>query len=111
MPERLEIAINALQDEDGADKMLRWLQEQINETWEGRAEISQTLETAPGPQILPILRLLPRTNCGRCGQNTCAVFAALMTEGAKGPEDCPLLDVVENRKVLMDYLARFHLLP
>jgi ArsR family metal-binding transcriptional regulator len=90
--------------------MLRWLQEQINETWEKRAEISQTLETAPRPQILPILRLLPRTNCGRCGQNTCTVFAALMTEGAKGPEDCPLLDV-ENRKVLMDYLARFHLLP
>ena len=34
-----EIAVNALKDEEEADKILEWLKREINEAWEKRTEI------------------------------------------------------------------------
>ena len=34
-----KIAVNALKDEDEADRILEWLKREINETWDNRAEI------------------------------------------------------------------------
>lgn len=52
------------------------------------------------------LMLLPKTNCKECGQPTCMVFAARMTEGVKGPEGCPSLGV-ENKLRLAEYMRQF----
>ena len=84
-----EIAVNALKDEEEADKILQWLQREINEVWEKRSEITPRYEGTPKPGILEILKLLPKTNCRECGEPTCMVFATKMAEGAKGTEDCP----------------------
>jgi ArsR family metal-binding transcriptional regulator len=100
------IAINALKDEDEADKILEWLRQEINETWENRSRIQPSFEALSKPQILEVLKLLPRTNCRRCGQPTCMVFAMLAAEGANGPEDCPALQD-PHRTSLGEYLARF----
>jgi ArsR family metal-binding transcriptional regulator len=101
-----EIAVNALQDEREADKVLTWLQQQINETWERRDEILPSFESLPRPRIIEVLKLLPKTNCKKCGQPTCMVFATLVAEGAKVPEDCPALDE-PNRGKMVSYLAEF----
>jgi ArsR family metal-binding transcriptional regulator len=103
-----KIAVNALRDEEEADKILEWLQREINEAWEKRAETTPSTESAPKPVLLEILKLLPRTNCGQCGEATCMVFAARTAEGVKGPEDCPPLGNQEGAK-LRDYLSRFRL--
>lgn len=100
------IAINALEDEDEADRVLEWLKREINQTWEKRKEITPSYESAPRPQIIEILKLLPKTNCRDCGQPTCMVFAAQVAEGGKGAEDCPALDE-QKRKDLSEYLSRF----
>ena len=102
-----EIAINALQDEGEADKILEWLKGEINQAWEKRAEITPSTEGAPKPQVLEILKLLPRTNCRQCGEPTCMVFAARAAEGVKGASDCPPL-APEARQPLDDYLSRFN---
>lgn len=101
------IAINALQDADEAEKILRWLQREINDAWEKRAEITPCFQAAPRPQVMAILRLLPKTNCQQCGQPTCIVFASMAAEGGKGAEDCPALSP-ETREQLAAYLSRFH---
>jgi ArsR family metal-binding transcriptional regulator len=101
-----KIAINALKDEADADKVLEWLQVQINETWEKRSEIVPTHGVLPRPQPIEVLKLLPKTNCADCGQPTCMVFAFLVTQGAKGPEDCRLLDD-QHRRILQEYLSLF----
>jgi ArsR family metal-binding transcriptional regulator len=101
-----QIAVNALRDEEEADKILEWLKREINEAWEKRAEIEPSYESAPKPKLLEILKLLPKTNCGLCGEPTCMVFAARTAEGVKGPEDCPPL-TGEGRAGLQDYLSRF----
>ena len=73
-----EIAVNALKDEEEAEKILQWLQREINEAWQKRDEIKPSYEGAPKPKILEILKLLPKTNCRECGQTTCMVFATLV---------------------------------
>jgi ArsR family metal-binding transcriptional regulator len=101
-----EIAINALEDEGEAERILEWLVKEINETWERRGGIQPTTTNAPRPKILEILRRLPRTNCKECGQPTCTVFATLLADGAKEPGDCPRLGQ-EAKGDLEGYLARF----
>jgi ArsR family metal-binding transcriptional regulator len=103
-----KIAVNALKDEAEADKILNWLKNQINETWERRHEIEPLYENAPRPKVIEILKLLPKTNCKECGQPTCMVFAAMATEGVKGADDCPPL-TDENREKLLAYLSNFKL--
>ena len=103
-----QIAINALKDEEEADKILKWLMQEINETWEKREQIKPSFQGISKPQVLEILKLLPRNNCRQCGQATCMVFSLLMAEGAKGPEDCPGLNNSYKVK-LKQYLEQFFL--
>jgi ArsR family metal-binding transcriptional regulator len=101
-----EIAVNALKDEVEADNILEWLKQEINETWVKRDTIEPSLETPAEPRIFDILKLLPKTNCGECGQPTCMVFASLAAQGVKGADDCPPLDA-QNTQKLQAYLEQF----
>jgi len=101
-----KIAINALKDEEEATKIIEWLKGEINSAWKNRAEIEPSYESAPSPRVFEILKLLPKTNCRECGQATCMVFASMMAEGAKCPEDCPPLHD-SNSKKLSTYMSRY----
>jgi len=101
-----EIAINALKDEEEADRILEWMKNEINQAWKDREGITPCYAGRAKPKLLEILRLLPRTNCGKCGRPTCMAFAALVVEGGRGQEHCPEL-IEENRLKLSDYLGRF----
>ena len=92
------IAVNALKDEEEADKILEWLKREINEAWENRDSIEPSVENAPRPKLIEILRLLPGTNCRECGRPTCMVFAVHAADGIKGADDCPPLGHGEERK-------------
>ena len=101
------IAVNALKDEAEADRILNWMKEEINAAWEQRDQITPSHKSAPRPQIMPILKLLPqKAGCSACGQPSCLVFAKLAAEGVKGPDDCPPL--AEDKKMaLAEYLSGF----
>jgi ArsR family metal-binding transcriptional regulator len=101
-----QIAVNALRDEEEADKILEWLKREINNAWEKRKEITPKVETDPRPQPMEILKHLPRTNCRACGENTCMVFALRLCEEAKGLKDCPALSEDATR-ALEGYLHDF----
>lgn len=101
-----KIAINALRDEDEADKILTWLQREINAAWKNRNGIEPSYEGAPKPKLIEILKLLPRTNCKECGEPTCMVFAARMAEGVKGTGDCPPMDAGKKQR-LEEYMGQF----
>jgi ArsR family metal-binding transcriptional regulator len=105
-----KIAINALKDEEEAYKILRWLTQEINDTWEKREQIRPSFQGISKPQVLEILKRLPRNNCRRCGQATCMVFSLLVADGVKGPKDCPGLSNPSRTK-LQDYLRQFSLEP
>lgn len=102
-----KIAINALQDEEQARKIVEWLKREINDAWERRDQIVPSFQGMPRPQLIEILKLLPKTNCRQCSEPTCMVFAARVAEGAKGVEACPPL-TGEKRQALEAYLGRFN---
>jgi ArsR family metal-binding transcriptional regulator len=102
-----KIAVNALQDEEQAEKIIAWLQREINSTWEQRAEIEPSVEGARQPALIEVLKLLPKTNCKECKEPTCMVFAVRVIEGIKDHTDCPPLQG-EKQKALAHYLSQFH---
>jgi len=80
----MEIPVNALRDEEEADRILEWLKGEINTTWEKRSQIKPSFDTPAKPKILEILKLLPKTNCRECGQPTCMVFASQVAPRDRG---------------------------
>jgi ArsR family metal-binding transcriptional regulator len=101
-----EIAVNALKDEQEADRILQWLQTEINQTWENHAAITPCYTGEVKPKLIEILRLLPKTNCKKCGQPTCMAFAVQVRDGGRGVDHCPEL-IEENLTKLSDYLDEF----
>ena len=101
-----EIAVNALKDEQEADLILKWLKTELNQAWQNHAAITPCYTGKIKPKLIEILRLLPKTNCKKCGQPTCMVFAAQVMEGGRGAENCPELNN-ENRTKLSGYLEGF----
>ena len=101
-----EFAINALKDEQEADRIMEWLKTEINEAWENRATITPCYTGKIKPKLMEILRLLPKTNCKKCGQPTCMVFATQLMEGGRSVEQCPELNK-DNREKLAIYLDGF----
>lgn len=86
------IAVNALKDEDEARKIVEWMVREINAAWENRDTIEPLYEGTPKPNIVDIIKQLPRTNCRQCGYPTCMVFATHVAEGAKDLSNCPQLN-------------------
>jgi ArsR family metal-binding transcriptional regulator len=102
-----KIMINALKDEAEARKIVAWLQREINTAWEQRDTITPAYEGLPRPNVMAILKHLPRTNCRACGEPTCMVFAVRMAEGVKAVADCPSISG-SARKELDDYIQNFN---
>lgn len=103
-----KIAINALKDEEEADKILTWLQNEINAAWENRNNIEPSYESAGQPKIIDILKHLPKTNCGECNAPTCMVFAVQVAEGGKVAAQCPHINE-KTESLLNNYMQRFQL--
>ena len=101
-----KIAINALKDDAEAEKILQWLANEINETWEKRDEIEPSESVAEKPKLIEVLKLLPKTNCSECGYPTCMVLSSLVIQGVKGSNDCTQLEAT-NKSRLDAYLGKF----
>lgn len=86
-----KIAVNALKDENEARKIVEWLKREINDVWEKHDTITPRYVGMPQPQVIQILKHLPKTNCRDCGEPTCMVFATRVAEGAKDSSDCPAM--------------------
>lgn len=95
-----KIAVNALKDEIEARKIVEWIKREINGVWENRDNITPRYEGMPRPQVIQILKCLPKTNCRDCGEPTCMVFATRVAEGVKGSDDCPALTL--TAKIALD---------
>ncbi|MCP3940116.1 MAG: Fe-S cluster protein [Desulfobacteraceae bacterium] len=102
-----KIAINALKDESEAEKIISWLQREINHAWSKRDKITPCYESAAQPKIIEILKFLPKSNCKQCNEPTCMVFSVLAAKGVKDQNDCPPMDE-ENKTKLGKYLSLFH---
>ena len=86
-----EIAISNIADREEAGEVVRELVRRINAVWDGRENVEPSYATYERPKVLDVFKLLPRTNCRKCGVPTCMAFADKLIKERKKLEDCPPL--------------------
>ncbi len=70
-----------------------------------KASLTPRYEPKTLPPALEIYKLLPKTNCGKCGEKTCLAFATKLSTGEAVYKDCkPLL--TEEYEEARENLAR-----
>ncbi|MGD8491861.1 MAG: (Fe-S)-binding protein [Anaerolineae bacterium] len=104
------IAADDLESREHAADVIESLVALVNDTWAQRDEIEPDHTTHERRQPLELYRLLPQTNCKRCGEQTCFAFALKLAAGQVEPAGClPLYEAVGSagqRAQLEDLLAR-----
>jgi ArsR family metal-binding transcriptional regulator len=86
-----EVATSNAEDREAAEHELMGLIDLVNRTWDRRLEIVPDYQTRQRPTAMSLFRLLPQTNCGRCGLPTCFTFALRLAASQARVEDCPEL--------------------
>jgi len=111
----LHITLAKIEDEKEADEILKWLKDLINETYEKRHQITPNYSMAAELKALDLFRLLPGTNCKKCGEPTCLAFAVKLVGRDIEIRKCdPLFSEKyhEKQKVLIELLqAAGHQVP
>jgi ArsR family metal-binding transcriptional regulator len=64
------------------------LKDAINAVWEKRAELTAVTTKKRAPRHLDIWELLPRSNCGMCGESTCLAFAVAVIQQKRLLTEC-----------------------
>ena len=100
------ITVNGVKDEAHARKIIDWMVREINDTWENKHTITPRFEQAERPSMIKLLGFLPKTNCRKCGEPTCMVFAVRLADGAKDASACTELRDDSLQK-MQNYLSQF----
>ena len=90
-----EINVGQVTCEEDGIKLLDYVKQLINDTWEKRASITPVYERKEEIKAKDILDLLPKTNCRDCGLPTCFAFAVALLKGQKRLSDCSALSKPE----------------
>jgi ArsR family metal-binding transcriptional regulator len=101
------ITLAKVEDEKEAEDILKWLKDLINETYEKREQIEPNYAMAAELRALDIFKLLPGTNCKKCGEPSCLAFAVKLVGRDIEITKCdPLFSerYQEKRKVLIELL-------
>ena len=99
-----EIMISNCTGEDEARAVLEEVARLVNETWERREAIEPDHQGFEELTALEALRLLPGTNCKRCGEAACLAFAMKLVSRQADIGACePLLaaDCAGKREALL----------
>ncbi|MFZ5611035.1 MAG: (Fe-S)-binding protein [Bacillota bacterium] len=94
------VVAGQLDDLDTAEEVLDYLIEFLNRVQSKKVQINPVFNPKPLPQPVEIVRLLPGTNCGQCGEQACVAFALKLALGQQQPDSCLSLTGDEIRKVL-----------
>lgn len=87
--------------------LLEWAREQVNQVWARRGEITPLHQRRNRLTELEIYKLLPGTNCRRCGVPTCLAFAVRLAGEQEGVLACPTVFEAayqDERQVLLQLM-------
>jgi ArsR family metal-binding transcriptional regulator len=91
-----EIRVAGVNDVAEAPEVVRSVIDLVNRTWQQRNTIKPSHAERKVPAVMDIYRHLPKTNCRKCGDPTCLVFASELRAGKRKLEQCPPLCAPEN---------------
>ena len=87
-----EIRIGNLLDKEEGEKVAKKVINFINYIETKRDEIIPDFTRKEPPKAIEIFKLLPKTNCRKCGYLTCMAFATALAKGEADLDDCPELN-------------------
>lgn len=82
---------------------LHGIVEFLNEIWAQRETITPIDKERKRPPAIFIYRLLPKTNCGKCGELSCLAFVTRLSLADKDVKDCTHLSgeqLIQLEKIL-----------
>ncbi len=85
-------------DRDQAKLFIKKFISFINDLYSKKDSIEPDHQKFRRIPAMDIFKLLPGTNCGECGLQTCMAFAAALSVGEKTPDKCPDLCNPSNEK-------------
>ena len=103
-----EISATPAGDREEARQLIEEAVALVNETWATRDLIGADYTKRTVPDLMSVYRLLPRTNCGKCGFPACMAFAAALRKGKTELSRCTDLNLpehAEKRTSLLRILA------
>lgn len=80
--------INGLADEAEARGLVEFVRSLLEDTWSKRGEIEPSYRRGTELKMLDVFKLLPRTNCGACGEKSCMAFAGRLLKQESGLAEC-----------------------
>ncbi len=91
-----EIRVTGVEEASQAQMIVNQAIELVNHVWQERDTIKPRFTERNLPTVIDIFKLLPKTNCKKCGCPTCLAFAAEVRSGKMTPEQCPPLSEQAN---------------
>jgi ArsR family metal-binding transcriptional regulator len=73
-----------------AHELLDWMKDLINDIYESKSELTPNYNSRKQPGLLQVYNFLPKTNCKKCGEQSCMAFAAKLSKFETDIDDCPL---------------------
>lgn len=86
-------------DREGAKQFREKLIGFLNDILERKNEIIPKFKVFQAIPVTQIIKLLPGTNCKKCGYNTCMAFAAMLSKQKTQPDKCPHIGVPISEQV------------
>ena len=91
-----KVMIARIKSQDEGKKLAEKVIDFLNKVYAKKDEITPDFERREPPKTIDIYKLLPKTNCKKCGEPTCFVFATKLSQGDHDIEDC--VELNEERK-------------
>lgn len=76
-----KIALAKVDDIFDGWRLLESVYRSANDLWSQKENITPKYESRRKPTVLEIFKLLPQTNCGKCGHPSCLAFAVKLNGG------------------------------
>ncbi len=87
------------EDRESAKKFRELLVEFLNDILEKKDQIVPKLKVFKKIAVPDVLKLLPKTNCAKCGFPSCMTFAAMLSKQRVNPSACPYIGRPLNEQV------------
>lgn len=101
------VTLTLIEDEKEACQILDWLKDLVNETFQKKDQIEPSYTEGDHLKPSDIQKLLPGTNCKKCGFRSCLAFAFKLVDQKIDIGKClPLFseEYQEKRRILLETL-------
>lgn len=102
-----EIRISRTEDPSHAHQVVTEIVAKVNRIWQERDRITPRFTDKKRVTVIDIFKLLPKTNCKKCGHLTCLAYAAELRQGTAQLEECPYLASPEYAETRQKLAALF----